>query len=173
MIKANDVNTAIDCLKHSIEDTQETIRGYDTKAEILAIILTMAGGITNFTNFPVVTSNNWILFASWILTIVSLGLLGMVLYPKKNQFKSLELGLYVPSEVYFIHDLSSSPQNTVSNLAGKALGTNWVEELMYESMKLSLIRDKKHFWFIWSIRATGVSLFLIFLPIGIKVLYAQ
>ncbi len=162
----------IDCLKHSIEDTQQTIRGYDIKAEILAILLTFAIGLTNFTLLPHLnTPSKLILLCSWVVSLSAIALLGLVLHPKVNQFKSITLGTYSPSGTYFLHKVTESAQNTVSDLAIRARNTNWIEELMYESMKLSLIREKKHSWFIIALRLSGITLFLIFLVILIGACY--
>lgn len=156
----------IECLMHSIEDAQQTIRAYDTKAEILAILLTFAIGLTNFTLMPSLgfTSKSFLLF-SWLVSLLAILFLGFVLHPKKNQFKSISFGTYSPSGLYFLHKITESAQNTVSALADKARNTNWVEELTYESMKLSLIRDKKHKWFIRALCLSGIALALIFLLI--------
>ena len=153
----------IACLQHAIEDTQETIRAYDTKAEILGILLTLAVGITNFSLLPELALYSRIaLVCSWLVSLAAVGLLGLVLHPKANQFKDISFGTFSPNGTYYLNQVTASAQNTVSSLADKAVNTNWVEELMYESMKLSLIRDRKHYWFVLALRVTGVALLLIF-----------
>lgn len=155
-------NTTISCLQHAIEDAQGTIRAYDTKAEILAILLTLAIGITNFTLIPRETDcSKWILVSSWIVGLVAIAILGLALHPRKDQFKNINLGNYTPSGTYFMFNLLSSPQNTVTNLATRALETDWVLELIYENMKLSVIRENKHYWFIWALKLSGITLGLI------------
>jgi len=47
MLEEREKNT-IDCLLSAISDTQEIIRGYDTKAEILGILMTLVVGFLNF-----------------------------------------------------------------------------------------------------------------------------
>lgn len=159
-------DTTISCLKHAIEDAQGTIRAYDTKAEILGILLTLAIGITNFTILQHGTScSKWILASAWIVGLTAIAALGLVLHPKKDQFKNIDRGSYTPSGTYFLFNLSSSPQNTVTALANKAIDTDWVSELMYENMKLSVIRENKHYWFIWALKLTGITLLLIALSI--------
>ena len=159
-------DTAISCLKHAMEDAQETIRAYDTKAEILGILLTLAIGITNYTLFEHCTG--WpkrILLSSWIVALVAIILLGLVLHPRRNPFKNIALGNYIPSGTYYLSNLSSAPQNTVSSLADKAINTDWISELMYENMKLSAIRDHKHCWFSWALKLTGIAILLIAISI--------
>ncbi len=161
---ATDAKTdmAISCLKHAIDDAQETIRAYDTKAEILGILLTLAIGITNYALFEHSTGcPKKFLLGSWIIALLAIAVTGMVLYPKKNPFKNIALGNYTPSSTYFLTGLSSSPQYTVTALADKAVNTDWVSELMYENMKLSAIRDYKHNCFTWALRLSGVTILLI------------
>lgn len=151
---------------HAIADNQGTIRAYDTKAEVLGILLTLAIGITNFTLLQhEISCSKWILASSWIIGLIAIAALGLVLYPKKDQFKNIGLGNYTPSGTYFLFNLSSTPQNTVTALANKAIDTDWVSELIYENMKLSVIRENKHHWFIYSLKLTGITLLLITLSI--------
>lgn len=163
----NQIETAtIECLKHAISDTQETIRGYDNKALIVATLITLAVGITNYSLMPHL--EGWLeygLITSWLLAITSVALLGMVLHPRVDNFKAIHLGEFTPAGVYFLHNITNSPSNSVSALAERALSTYWVEELMYESMKVSYIRDKKHCWFILALKVTGLTLALTFLMI--------
>lgn len=162
MKPSSNESLTIDCLKHVIEDSQNTIRGYDSKAEIMAILLTLAIGFTNFTLFPEVSGiSKYLLIFSWVISFLAIGMLGLVLYPKKNQFQKINMGNYTPKGTYFIHSVADTPECTVSAMAEKALNTNWVLELTYESMKLSVIRKRKHFWFIRALRLSGLTLLLI------------
>lgn len=158
--------TTIECLKHAISDTQETIRGYDNKALIVATLITLAVGITNYSLMPHLEGGlKYGLIVSWLLAIISVALLGMVLHPRINNFKALHMGEFTPTGVYFLHKATESASNSVSALAEKALSTYWVEELMYEHMKVSYIREKKHCWFVLALKVTGLTLTLTFLVI--------
>lgn len=152
----------IDCLKHAIGDSQQTIRGYDTKAEILGLLLTLALAITNFNHMQSMQGFGQLLvMASWLTSLIALGFLGLVLHPNMNNFKGLSFGTYTPTCVYFLHNVTGAASNSVSDLETKARSTDWTQELMYESMKLSLIREKKHKWFIRSLMLTAVTLLLV------------
>ena len=162
------IETTISCLQHAIEDAQDTIRAYDSKAEILGILLTVAIGITNFTFLQHSTSySKALLVASWIAGLVAICALGLVLHPKKDLFKKIDFGGYTPKETYFLSNIESSPQNTVTELASKALNTDWVCELTYENMKLSLIREYKHCCFVFALKAAGITLLLIALTVAV------
>lgn len=76
--------TTLECLQKILDETQETIRAYDTKAEVLAIIMTLVVGVINFglVNDSCKT-HCWIKFISVIsifLGITTLFAIGMVLY---------------------------------------------------------------------------------------------
>lgn len=164
------VSYAISNLQHAIEDAQATIRAYDSKAEVLGILLTIAIGITNFTALKYVTHcAKLLLVASWGVSIVAIFALGLVLLPRKNLFKSIAFGSYTPKGTYFLTGIKSAPQNTVAELATQALATDWVHELTYENMKLSLIRDYKHWWFDFALKTAGVALLLIAVELVIGV----
>lgn len=155
-------NTTISCLQHAIEDAQATIRAYDSKAEVLGILLTLAIGITNliFLEQPDRCSK-LLLGASVFVGLMAAGLLGVVLNPKKDLFSKISFGGYAPKGTYFVANIGSGPQNTVSALSEEALDTNWTCELMFESMKLSLIREHKHRWFIRALWCSGGQVVLI------------
>lgn len=154
--------TVIACLQHAIEDAQSTIRGYDTKAEILGILLTLAIGITNYEQLTQVAAcSKLLLCAAWVSCLIALVALGRVLYPKSDPFQGIGLGTYSPQGIYFLSKVTASAQNTVSALADKALQTDWVSELIYENMKLSVIRDHKHVCFVAALKLAGVALALI------------
>lgn len=138
----------MECLRHAIEDTQGTIRAYDVKAEILAALLTLIVTVCSQSLFNGLNENGQLaLKVSWFLCLVTIIALGAVLMPKSNLFASIKYGTFSPKSTYYLHEINKSPNSTVSDIATRALATNWIQELTYESMKLSLIRDRKYWWF--------------------------
>jgi hypothetical protein len=169
---ANEDNNSatLTCLQHAIADSQATIRAYDTKAEVLGILLTVAIGMTNFTILQQpAPCSKLLLEASWLAALLAIGFLGAVLKPRKDLFSKIQYGGYTPNGTYFIANLSSGPQNTVTQLAKKAESTDWVCELMFENMKLSLIREYKHRWFFHALWLSGLALFLIAISVFVGV----
>ncbi len=150
---------ALSCLQHAIADTQGTIRAFDMKANVLGIFLTVALGITNFAvrQSPTPISKFFVL-VSWILGLAALAVLGLVLYPHKSTLNERQLGDYVPSATYFLHDVHAAHDKDVDARAAHALATDWVSELTYIHMKLSLIRDFKHAKFIQAMQLTAATL---------------
>lgn len=88
-----------------------------------------------------------------VVGLVALLCLLMVLMPLKDPFSGIQMGGYSPSNTYYLKDvLSAAPHNSVQSIADRMLATDWVRELAYELLKLSIIRDKKHFWYTFGIR---------------------
>ncbi|MGC9562010.1 hypothetical protein [Brachymonas sp. M4Q-1] len=140
------MNTSIEYLKIIIGDTQETIRAYDTKAEVLGIILTLSTAITNFgaiasINQPV---SCW-LKCSWIFALLATLACALVLLPRKNPFKGMMLNGYIPSGVFYLEKILQTPKSH-TELKKKIAETQWEDELLYEAMKLSIIRESKCRW---------------------------
>lgn len=157
----NNSDYTIPCLMHAIEDKQGTIRAYDIKAQILAGFLAIVIGFTNYEYNQRSVCYPELIIISWMMGLTAIIILGLVLYPKKNPFEKLSLGSYVPQQSYFMHDITSSPGNTVDVLLDKAENTNWGPELVYENMKLSVIRDRKHVLFVWALRLSGISILFV------------
>ncbi|HEY8098467.1 MAG TPA: hypothetical protein VIE65_20580 [Methylobacter sp.] len=160
--------TTLTCLMHALADVQQTIRAYDTKSEILGVLLTLAIGITNFTRAVNYTGTPKTLLAiSSITGLVAIIFIGLVLSPRRNLFKKVQLGNYTPSATYFVTDAANGPQHSIPAFVTRALATDWVSELTYEALKLSLVRDYKHLWFRWALWVAGGTFLLIALAVGL------
>lgn len=152
------------CLQNALNDTQGTIRAFDAKANSLGVLLTVAIGITNFTLFQ--TQGPWtkcFLAASWIAGLAAIFFLGAVLHPLRNPHQSLVgrgEGTY-----YF---LTSELTKNVYEMIDRIDKTNWIHELTYENMKVSMIRDYKNAHFKRAVKLSGVCL----LSIALAVLFA-
>lgn len=164
--------TTLECLHKVLAETQETIRAYDTKAEVLAIILTLVVGIINF---GVVTESCKAHCGIKIISVMSMGLgimtlfaVGMVLYPRKDLFQEIDSGEFTPKRTYFVSfDIMPSFKNLGEYLL-QADNTDWKREIAYEVLKTSCIRDHKHFWFHIGIRCAAITLLcMLALLIGI------
>lgn len=158
----NEDKTTLECLQKVLDETQETIRAYDTKAEVLAIILTLVVGIINF---GVVTESckahcgiKFISVASMSLGIMTLFAVGMVIYPRKNLFQNIDSGKFIPKRTYFV-SLDIQPAfKKLDEYLQQVNTTDWKREIAYEVLKTSCIRDYKHFWFHIGIRCAAVTL---------------
>jgi hypothetical protein len=151
---------SIERLQKIIDETQETVRAYDIKAEILAIILTLVIGIINFTlvnNFNSVVSIKYTALITTALGVIALFVDGLVLYPKKDVFKAIQTNNYKPKRTYFVNMETTPTFNNIDIYVDEIDSTDWKHELAYEVLKISLIRDRKHQCFVWALRLSGLT----------------
>jgi hypothetical protein len=149
---------------HGVKGKDLSIKAYDVKSEIVGLLLSVSSGVTNFTIMSgSVVSVRILLLVSLLFTFLAILSIGFVLYPRHNMGKKVNLGSYMPKNTYFPLVCKSN----VSNHSKLVMETDWVSELSYESMKLSLIRDTKLFWFCWVVRLSGISLGCIFCAVYI------
>lgn len=148
----------IDCLKHALQDTQETIRAYDIKAQSLGVLLTVSIGVVNFgiAATPFLLLKILAIFAS-VAGLAAIWLLGQVLHPRNEPWKRIQLGTYQPAHTYYLLKPEEQGSLPVSSQSERAVQTDWVAELTYELMKVSAIRNAKHRWLLWSLRTSAVS----------------
>lgn len=162
---------SIDRLQKIIDETQATVRAYDTKAEILAVILTLVIGVVNFTLVNDVKSVGclkYMALATTTLGLIALFVNGFVLYPKKDIFKGIQTNNYKPKRTYFVNMESCPTFNNIDIYVDEVDSTDWKHELAYEVLKISLIRDRKHSCFIWALKLAGLALIGVFtLLIGV------
>jgi hypothetical protein len=155
--------STLECLQKILDETQETIRAYDTKAEILAILITLVVGIVNFGFVTDACSDHCglkiISVISMSVGILSLFPIGMVLYPRKNLFDGINVGEFHPKRTYFV-SLDIVPEFTdFEEYLRRAEETDWKKEIAYEVLKTSRIRNHKHYWFNIGILSAAATIF--------------
>lgn len=155
----------LECLQKALGETQETIRAYDTKAEVLAIIMTLVVGIINFGMVAESCKAHCVIkylsVASIALGVFALFAVGMVLYPRKNIFKDIDTGDDRPKRTYFVSFDFMPEFKSLDEYIGQIDNTDWKREIAYEILKTSCIRDHKHYWFHIGIRCAAFTLFCI------------
>lgn len=158
MPSEENIKASIECLMHAISDSQDTIRYYDIKSEIIGALLAVFVGTTNVA----IMSNSFssvkcLLFLSLFFDFAAILSIGFVLYPRVTMFKNINHGSYIPKNTYFI----VNNKRTISEQVDLVNETEWISELTFELSKLSLIRDRKFFYFKPVILLSGMSLFFI------------
>lgn len=154
---------SLTCLINSLNEIQETIRAYDVKAEVLALIITLALGLLSQNFGDALNYCGWQIFvgiACIITGLISIAFVGLVLYPSKEPFKKIDTTDYSPQRSYYINTDNSAAKMKVSSLLERIEKTDWKAELVYEIIKCSSIRDRKHFWFVGALRVSALTLFL-------------
>lgn len=154
---------SLTCLINSLNEIQETIRAYDVKAEVLALVITLALGLLSQNFGDALNYCGWQIFvgiACIITGLISIAFVGLVLYPSKEPFEKIDTTDYSPQRSYYINTDNFAAKIKVSSLLERIEKTDWKAELVYEIIKCSSIRDRKHFWFVGALRVSALTLFL-------------
>ena len=154
-------DTEIGVLLDAINDVQETIRAFDLKAEILTGILTLLIGMVVFAWHDHDNGLKYLDILIIITAFLAMGCLGTVLFPENNPLGAVTNGTYAPKGVYYLSGLTLRNES-VSDIAKKLANTNWSEELVFELVKVSSIRERKNRWFVRAMRASAASFGLLF-----------
>ncbi len=150
-------------LKLSLSEAQVVARSYDTKSQIVGVGYLFALGVVGRfdANMPTTGDQNIItVLAFWFIVILPVLLFGYVLHPTRATAPDLEKGYDErPERVLYVEP---GTYKTVAELSNVAKQTNLVNELCYETLKISDLRDKKRQRFIRGLRAAAISFAVIF-----------
>jgi hypothetical protein len=159
---------ALTSLLASLNEVQQTIRAYDTKAQIMGVgfifSITMVGKLLE--NLPVAREYDLgYLIGGFLLLIGPVTLFGMVLYPSRRSAPETETdGSRVRGCFYFVSDGARDFRSFVDDI-DKA---DWKVELAYEITRLSALRDLKRRRFLMAMFAAGGSFAAILLANVLK-----
>ena len=147
----------------SLQEVQNAIRSYDTKAQVVSIgFIFSLGLITTISSLaPELPEFNFILVCfSWFLGISPIVMFGLVLYPSRSMAPKLGTSVKnLQRSFYLLEERYPSLDNFIAALDK----SDWKIEIAYEIQKLSLLRDIKRRWFVWALRITGTSYALMLL----------
>ncbi len=164
MLKKNQ-EQSLSLLKDSLKDAQDTVRAYDTKAQIVGVgyifslnVITQVGQIIPEKSLDV---NVFSILIPWGFVIVPIILFGWVLYPTRNTSKLLGAS----SERISKHILffEPSPKNTVSALKAAVLDSDPLDEVAYELLKVSKLREIKRSRFLRALFGAAFAFFILFI----------
>lgn len=147
----------------SLAEAQVAARSYDTKSQIVGVGYLFALGVVG--RFDVSTpeandQNIVTVLAFWFIVILPVILFGYVLHPTRATAPDLEKGYDErPERVLYVEP---GDYTTVAALRNAAKQTSFVDELCYETLKISDLRNKKRERFIRGLRAAAVSFAMIF-----------
>ena len=163
------------CLLSALKEAQDSVRSYDTKAQIVGVgfIFTL-GVITKFgANLPAANVFNAIaVILFWLLAIGPIMLFGYVLYPSRKMVQGLLSHKEKISRLYYD---SSENQRNLDDYLKDISSANWSAEIASEIIKVSSLRDVKRVRFIRALRASAFALcviafFQIIRTLGIDIL---
>jgi hypothetical protein len=148
---------ALRFLELTLNEAQATVRGYDTKAQIVGIGYTFALNIVANVSqgFPRSADGSLVaLVIFWGIVMAPLFLFGAVLYPSRKLAPKIHAGDAEPRRLMYVE----TPRfEDVSALRAATLDTDWHNEMCYEVLKVSRLREKKRGRFIRALAATAVS----------------
>jgi hypothetical protein len=151
---------AITCLLDALRSTQEVIRAYDTKAQIMGIIfilsinfvLALLRELVGIGPIPPAATLTLV-----PLVLLPLGLFGFVLYPTSNPATQLALGDAPVRRSYFV----LRPEGSLETYLRDVEATDWVVEISFEIMKMARLREIKRRRLLRALVAAGLSYVLI------------
>ena len=155
----------IELVRLALAEAQATVRGYDTKAQIVGIgYLFALNVITRLADIlPGIREeeiNLLFVVVSWVLMILPVALFGFVLYPSRKTAPALE-----SSQKNVHHVLYVNPQKTagVDQYLEQLAASDEARELGFELLKVSHLRELKRRRFLRALFVTGLAMVLLFL----------
>jgi hypothetical protein len=146
----------------ALKEVQDTVRSYDTKAQIVGVgFIFSVGIISGFSArffSPEISPEPWIIILTWIIFIGPIVLYGAVLYPSRTI--SPNIGEEVAALKYTYY-FKSSNSNHMSKYLNDIRTCDWVSEIVYEIMKLSSLRELKRRRFLTALWVTAASYILL------------
>ncbi|MCG8544851.1 MAG: hypothetical protein MJE12_11650 [Alphaproteobacteria bacterium] len=152
---------AAQCMLSALKEVQDTIRAYDTKAQIVGVgFIFSIGIITAFAGrfLPDEMVNPAQVVVFWVVAIGPIVMFGAVLYPTRKV--APKLGDRVPS-VNFLYYYRPDQPAALNDYIKDLHRADWVSEIGYEIVKLSGLREIKRRRFLWALSAAGASYVLV------------
>ena len=152
-----------DALMAALDEAQQTVRSYDTKAQIVGVGYIFALGVVmrSGDHIPVPMDHAALyVFAGWLVVILPIIMFALVLYPSRiDKFTRKRPAAGVAGTMYF------DPRKfaDVAAYTKAVLSADWAREVAYEIVTVSDIRDKKRIRFLRALYWTGGSFVALFL----------
>lgn len=152
-----------DALLAILAEAQDTIRNYDTKAEICGVGFILALGIVKQAgdSIPVpIEYASFYVMAGWLIIVIPIIMFALVLYPSRiDKISKQSRPASVTGVMYFNTDIFPD----VQSYGEAAKNSDWAMEILYEITKVSLIRDKKRSRFLRALYWAAGSFCVLFL----------
>lgn len=151
-----------DAFLNILHEAQNTVRSYDTKAQIVGVGYIFALGVVQQSGshmpVPVAYAGLYVL-SGWLIVILPIIMFAMVLYPSRVDKVSINhSGENITGVMYF--DAQKFPNGEAYSKA--VVNADWANELTYEIIKVSGIRDIKRTRFLRALYWAGGSFTMLF-----------
>lgn len=155
--------TTLSILLSSLHNVQNSVRAYDTKAQIVSIGFIFSLGLITTVGALAPNTPEYslaLVVFSWLLGVLPIALFGYVLFPSRSMAPKLGSKIDNLRRSYYLLDERYS---TLDNYIEAFDQSDWKVELVYEIQKNSLLRDMKRKRFVWALTLAGISFSLMFL----------
>jgi len=152
-----------DALLAILAEAQDTIRNYDTKAEISGVGFILAVGIVKQAGDSIIVPIEFAMFyvlAGWLVIVIPIIMLALVLYPARFnktvtsvQPDDVQIVMYFDRRVFLNVDAYIKATNE----------SDWAKEIVFEIMEVSGIRDIKRQRFLRALYWSAGSFTFLFL----------
>jgi len=144
-------------LQTSLTEVQATVRGYDTKAQFVGVgyifALSVVGRVGNL--IPVGSTFGLAgLFMAWGVVVTPILGFGYLLRPTRKSAARLE-----PSKrdgIQLALYIDPSQKSSVSSIRKAAMDADLIDELSFELLMVSSLRENKSRWFLRGLYASAV-----------------
>ena len=155
---------SLDILRDGLVEAQATVRAYDTKAQIVGIGYIFALGIVGRIGdlLPATTEVNLLtVLASWGIVIMPILLFGFVLYPTRKV--APKLANAPERKLQYVFYVEPVRVGSVAALRDAVEQCDPVDEMAFELLKVSGLRELKRQRFLRALFAAGLCFIFLFL----------
>lgn len=156
-----DHGSSIDLLQSALAEAQATVRAYDTKAQIVGIGYIFALGIIGqFQNwFPETQDADLTrVVVAWGVVVLPIVLFGFVLYPTRKKMSGSSPGNNFKRILYVDPGRFTGPEAVIE----AAKGCDAADELAFELLKVSKLRELKRKRFLRALFAAAICFVVLF-----------
>lgn len=164
MSEKNNVDNNIDSatlkiLLSSLDSVHDSIRVYDSKAQIVGIGFILSLGFVTASSGGQEPSRILDVF-TWLLGVIPVVMFGWVLFPSRRMAPKLGTKCNKLQRSYYVLGDRYADLDEYTAAFDKS---DWKTELLYEIQKNSLLRDMKRKRFVRALAAAGISFSLMLL----------
>ncbi len=152
-----------DALLAILAEAQDTIRNYDTKAEISGVGFILAVGIVKQAGDSIIVPIEFAMFyvlAGWLVIVIPIIMFALVLYPAR--FDKTVTSVQ-PDDVQNVMYFDRSVFPNVDTYIKATNESDWAKEIVFEIMEVSGIRDIKRQRFLRALYWSAGSFTFLFL----------
>ena len=153
----------LDLLGSALTEAQTTVRAYDTKAQIVGVGYAFALGIVAGTSnwFPKAHENDLFpVLVFWFIVMAPLLLFGYVLYPSRKT--ALKVDGKSDGSIRHVLYVDTTQHGTLKNLRAAVESCDPANEIMFELLKVSKLRELKRQRFVRALITAAFSFFSLF-----------